>query len=73
MHPAVEIVHLEGLYCSGLGNFVINVIGYLFGIRWYMTYNFYTITVDIQITVLGRLFITIYIIWSDNHYFESFF
>ena len=33
-----------------------------------MTYNFYTITVDIQITVLGRLFITICIIWSDNHY-----
>ena len=25
MHPAVEIVHLEGLYCSGLGHFVIKL------------------------------------------------
>ena len=25
MHPAVEIVHLEGLYCSGLGDFVIKL------------------------------------------------
>ena len=52
---------------------IINIIGYLFGIRWITTYNFYTITKDIQITVLGRFFITIYIIWSGNHYFESFF
>ena len=52
---------------------LFNIIGYLFGVRRNKTYNLYTITIDIQITVLGRLFITIYIIWSDNHYFESFF
>ena len=40
-------------------NLGLNVIGYLFGIRWITTYNFYTITIDIQITVLRRFFITI--------------
>ena len=32
----------------------INIIEYLFGIKWITTYNFYTITKYIQITVLGR-------------------
>ena len=28
---------------------LVNIIGYLFGIRWITTYNFYTITKDIQL------------------------
>ena len=42
-------------------------------IRWITTYNFYTITIDIQVTVLGRFFVTKYIIWSGTITLRAFF